>query len=281
MKHYAALLGDPVAHSSSPGIMAQLAAISGEDFDYRLIQTPTAKLPQTLIELEEDSLCIGLNVTLPHKVDVLTHVRHAAPSAQRIGATNCLVRCEEGTWVAHNTDLDGCRSMLEGLDLNLEGKEVWLLGAGGAALAAIAAIQDLGVKTVYLWNRSEWRALEVQKSFETGVEVVGDLLPGSAPSLILNATSLGLQAGDLERFEAQFGESFRSTGVSLENVPCVDLVYAKGTQAETEFLRWMSSHGAHSRADGKQMLIAQAIEAFNLWFQSPLYVPETIRKISL
>ncbi len=281
MKTFAALIGDPVAHSSSPQIMAQLATLIGEDFEYRLIRTPEEDLVRTLQELEQTEDCIGLNVTLPHKSRVFEHTEHRASSTERLGATNCLVRGREGQWIAHNTDLEGCKVLLQAAGLELEGADVWVLGAGGAALAAIAALIDLGVCTVHLWNRSLDRAQQVQERFGSKVAIVEGNKVKARPSLILNATSLGLAPQDEGRFEAQFGIAIREALKGEQSVPCLDLVYRKSEGAETSFLQWIAPIGGESMGDGKIMLIAQAIGAVNLWFDGRLDVTKTIEKISL
>jgi shikimate dehydrogenase len=281
VKTFAALIGDPVAHSSSPQIMAQLATLIGEDFEYRLIRASEEDLVRTLQELEQTEDCIGLNVTLPHKSRVLEHIEHRASSTERLGATNCLVRGREGQWIAHNTDLEGCKVLLQAAGLELEGADVWVLGAGGAALAAIAALIDLGVCTVHLWNRSLDRAQQVQERFGSKVAIVEGNKVKARPSLILNATSLGLAPQDVGRFEAQFGIAIREALKGELSVPCLDLVYRKSEGAETSFLQWIAPIGGESMGDGKIMLIAQAIGAVNLWFDARLDVTETMDKISL
>jgi len=260
--------------------MAQLGEIIGQDFDYRLIQTPAEELDSTIRNLEGNALCIGLNVTVPHKVGAYKLVQEHHSSAESLGATNCLVRGIDGCWEAHNTDGIGCRTMIEGVALDLVGKPAWVIGAGGAAAAAVHVLLDMGVSSVHLWNRSRDRAQGLQNRFGARVFIIEEERMSPRPELILNATSLGLGPEDRTQFELQLGASFRALLERWGSVPCLDMVYSKEEGSTTAFLQWISSLGGQPVGDGKIMLIAQAVAAVNLWFGSRLNVPETTGKIS-
>ncbi len=157
-----AVLGDPVAHSKSPAMHAAAYRALGLDCTYEAVRATTDELAGHVRALR-DGIYAGLNVTLPHKRRVLEYVDRVDPSAASVGAANTLLRAEDGAVVGHNTDVPALAAELARLAPERTPEE-WrrskaiVLGAGGAAASAIAALEGaLGVRHVVVRARDRPR----------------------------------------------------------------------------------------------------------------------------
>ena len=218
---------------------------------------------------------IGLNLTVPHKLLALELVDVVDDSAKLWGAVNTIrfeAKDEQGNWRplrefdeipaqtrAHgfNTDADAItRSLREDLDLDLGGKKVLLLGAGGAGRTAALKLATAGVAELYLVNRTRSKAEAVAREIQAShpaVKVFVDYPSGNV-DLLLNATSLGLKSGDPLPFEA--GK------LRIDWVGAVyDMIYRP---AETELLKRAKAAGCRT-ANGLGMLLYQGAKALEIW----------------
>ncbi len=256
-----AVIGDPIAHSRSPRMHAAAYAAYGLPHRYEAIRTSADQLASVVRDLREGRLD-GCNVTLPHKTRVLEHVDRVAPSAAAFGAANTLVRDRRGAVVAHNTDIPALVRELEELGADRRGNAI-VLGSGGAARAAIAALCKLGFDRIVVRSRT---APVLPEGVEVGFEglVAGRI--ESQTSVVVQATSLGLDA-------AHPDASLPARCVAWELLPAsavaLELVYSPPI---TAFL------AAAVRADlrcanGLGMLARQGALAFELWLgvHAPLY----------
>jgi shikimate dehydrogenase len=195
--------------------------------------------------------CAGLNVTIPHKREVLAACSALSPAVEAIGAANTLVPDGAGGFAAENTDAEGfLRALDEAAPLDLAGAEVLLVGAGGAARAVAWALRSRGAN-VRVANRTPDRAAEL------GVHV--PFLPAALDAvaaqcaLVVNATSLGLSADEPPA-------ELPLAGLGPGHVVC-DLVYRPGG---TPWLAAAAARGART-VDGLGMLLHQGAAAFARW----------------
>jgi shikimate dehydrogenase len=248
-----AVLGDPVAHSKSPAMHGAAYRALGLDCTYEPIRATPADLDALVRALREGTYD-GFNVTIPHKRRILEHVDRLDSSAESVGAANTLVRGPDGAVVAHNTDVPALAAELARLAPERT-KEEWrasraiVLGAGGAAASAIAALEvDLGVREVVVRGRRGADPL-VPSDFEKGALT------------IVQATSAGMNGADPGEIVA--------SAIGWRDLPpraiALDVVYAP---PETPFLRAASAHGVRS-ANGLGMLARQGALAFELWLGVP------------
>jgi 3-dehydroquinate dehydratase/shikimate dehydrogenase len=180
----------------------------------------------------------GVSVTMPHKVAALAVADHATPIARAVGAANTLV-LEGGRWIADNTDVEGVREPLRSCGLPLAGRPALVIGAGGAARAAILALKELGCAT---FVRARRGAAELAE--ELGVLVDGPRAP--EPSVLVQATPLGGRAAP---------DACPVDEASLRGVEVVfDLVYRAG---ETPLVAMARRAGARV-LDGHAMYRVQA-----------------------
>lgn len=254
------IIGNPVGHSLSP--IMQNAAFAASHLDY--VYVPFAVTPENLeravIGLKALGVC-GFNVTIPHKTAIIPFLDRLDESAESAGAVNT-VQLNGSVAIGYNTDGDGLVDSLS-TDLGFYAGEdqILVIGAGGAARGAIAALCRSGAKRILVCNRSVENARRVMLDMnirypETRIDVVSpnhmsETYLGST-SLLLNTTSLGMNG---ERIE----------GINLAALPgyakVYDMVYSSsGTPLVTE----ASASGLRA-VNGIGMLVAQGERAFEIW----------------
>ncbi len=250
------VLGWPVAHSRSPAIHnAALAALGMKGWRYQRLPVPPALLAETIRSLGQSGF-LGANVTIPHKQAALALATQASQAAQQIGAANTLTFAADATIAAENTDAPG---LIAALGQSPRGMRALVLGAGGSARAAVWALREAGASEVSVWNRTPERAETLAR--ELGVRAVRAAEPAD---LLVNCTSVGLEAGGIER-SATDGEGLNQLGLTFDQVGeysyVVDFVYRSGS---TQLLAAARTHGART-LDGLEVLVAQGALSFELW----------------
>lgn len=146
VRHRAAVLGTPIAHSLSPVIhRAGFAAVGLANWTYTAVECAQGELPGLVDGLGPE--WAGLSVTMPLKEAALTLAAASSPMAAAVGAANTLTRRPDGSWYADNTDVAGMVAVLRAAGVRTTPR-VTVLGAGGTARAALAAAAQLGAPTV-------------------------------------------------------------------------------------------------------------------------------------
>lgn len=251
-----ALLGDPVAHSLSP--LFQNAALRhlGIDAVYVALRCESGAVAPLI-----RALCRaggGGNVTVPHKATAAACVDRPSRLVERTGACNTFWE-EAGLVCGDNTDVAGVRVMAERLLPHLDGSRILILGAGGAAAAALCALLDAGVHRITLLNRSPQRAAALAERLDPGMRTTAvassvRLLEGQDFDLVINATSLGMTGDDpLPLDLARLGRA----GAAFDTVCRRD--------GDTPWIRHARGLGI-TAADGTEMLLSQGAAAFRHWF---------------
>lgn len=233
----------------------------GLDWCYLPFAVPPAHVADALAGVRGLGLR-GINVTVPHKQAVSALVDELTPEARAIGAVNTvLVRGER--LVGHNTDAAGFLRALREAGFAPEGCSALVLGAGGAARAAVYALARVGARVVLL-NRTPQRAdalvadlravVEGARLEAGGLDAQTAQQEASRCQLVVNATSLGMWP-QVETSPWPEEVAFPA-GVLL-----FDLVY---NPRQTRFVRLARESGARA-VDGLRMLVHQGAEAFALW----------------
>ncbi len=260
------LVGYPVSHSLSPIIHQHWIDTHSVDASYELFAAPPESLGAAVTRLREQEVC-GFNVTIPHKETIVTHIDSMDKVARRIGAVNTVMRVGE-LLLGTNTDAYGFITHLKQTlgDIQPHLENVVILGAGGAARAAVAALKEAGAQTITLANRSQDKAKKLAEEFQVA-HVAWDVRHQELAhtTLLVNTTSLGMKGSwPLE--------------LSLEALPTAaavyDIVY---TPLETELLKTARAHGAKT-VDGLGMLLHQAAAAFRLWHGVEVAVTDALRQ---
>ncbi|BCJ88557.1 shikimate dehydrogenase [Effusibacillus dendaii] len=251
------LFGHPIHHSRSP--LMQNAAFRAKGLPYTYVAFDV--FPEQLKTAAESIRILGMrgvNVTIPHKVDIMACLDELSPAAKLIGAVNTVVN-EKGTLIGHNTDGSGyVRSLLEETRLSLPDANVLVLGAGGAARAVAAAMALQGAKRIQIVNRTPEKGREL-------AERLGTFCPAEAVSyqdlpelvseadLLVNTTSVGMHPNEQE--------IPLPPDLLHEKLVVSDLIY---NPRQTRLLWEAAKRGAKTHG-GLGMFIYQGAEAFTLW----------------
>jgi shikimate dehydrogenase len=255
------IFGDPVSHSLSPTMQNEAFRLAGIDAVYLPFHVVPRALEKAVLGARALQIR-GFNVTIPHKETILPLLDEVDALARLIGAVNTVVN-GQGQLVGYNTDAPGLlRALAEDLQFDPAGKNIVLLGAGGAARAALVALAQRGAAAITIANRDRERARSLVEEFRP-------VLPGTSLAhrglgeeslhpdlgrcdLLVNSTSVGLKEGPGVPVDTAF----------LPAHACLyDMVYRQGG---TPLLQAARARGLPA-ADGLGMLAAQGEEAFFLW----------------
>ena len=255
---YAEVVGDPVAHSKSPAVHKFWLSKLGLEGDYRAVRVTAETLPDYLDSRRRDPDWRGCSVTLPLKEKVCGQLDETRLYA--VKAVNCVVP-EGDRLIGFNTDVDGIGDALTwGVDT---GRPVGLIGAGGAAQAAVAALDILAVYQFHCIARDSARAWSVLEPYRSESRVFGFAEAGEALrdcTCAINATPLGMTGFPaMPRTVLDGLAAIRKDGFAL------DLVY---DPLRTAFLTRAEEEGLQV-IDGLTVLIGQAASAFSHFFGDP------------
>ncbi|MEY3720864.1 MAG: hypothetical protein RL618_1383 [Pseudomonadota bacterium] len=250
--HYA-VIGNPIAHSKSPQIHARFAEQTGQQIRYERLLAPADAFEAT-VKTFIASGGRGANVTVPFKLEAFRFANELSARARAAGAVNTL-HVRDGQVFGDNTDGVGLvRDIVEAAGVQISGKRLLLLGAGGAARGVILPLLAELPARLQIANRTPERAAELAAQFSD------QLVPIGASSFAeLN-----------ESFDVVINATSASLSAELPPVPVTvfgshSFVYDMMYSAQpTPFMQLASGYGAHVR-DGLGMLVEQAAESFLIW----------------
>lgn len=270
-----AILGYPLAHSLSPFI--QQAALNYRRFSWYYIplEINPLHLSAAIRGLRSLENFAGANVTIPHKVAVIPFLDYLSAEVKATGAVNTIV-VKAGKWKGYNTDIHGFLEPLRRRRFQLRGKQVVLLGSGGAARAVLYALGREKAKTVTVLCRHFSRARQMAAALEaylphTRLEIYSFNDPVvtkklQEAELLVNATSLGMQGA--------VKPPIPPPGIN-SRLLVYDLIY---NPPLTPLLKLAKKKGARI-INGQDMLLAQGAAAFELWTRQP--APQRIMRQAL
>lgn len=255
------LIGNPVEHTMSPLIQNFMAEQTGKNMVYVPFHVQQGSLEDAVRGAFALNL-LGCNVTVPYKSDVLKYLADIDSLAQRIGAVNTLVRTEKG-YKGYNTDMPGLYRAMCHDGVEIAGKEVVILGAGGVARAVAVMLLDRGAAGVILLNRTIEKAQQIAEEVNGyaghgfvrayTLEQYEEVLPGNG-YIVIQATSVGMSP-DVEAVVIAEDGFYDKVQVGY------DLIF---NPANTRFMQLVSAHGGRA-FNGAKMLVYQGIIAFELW----------------
>lgn len=259
------IFGDPIAHSASPQMHNEALLERGLDMQFVRFLITAGELPEAVKNLASAGF-LGASVTIPHKQTVLPLLNEIDSNARLMGAVNTVL-IRDGKLHGHNTDGPGLSAaILEEFGTPLEQLRVLILGgAGGAGRAITVQCALEGCPSITIANRNSQKgdtlADEIGKTIGPAVTSFplepGDIRNALASTdLIINATPLGMKAGD---------PSPLPDGMIQSTHLVYDTVYNKG---ETALLRQARETGSRC-ANGFSMLLHQGVLQNELWFGKP------------
>ena len=250
-----AVFGNPIKHSKSPQIHKLFARQTKQSLIYTAELVEIGQFNQAIKDFIKNN-GKGLNVTVPFKEDAWSCATQRSDRAQRAGAVNTLIVKPEGELFGDTTDGIGLvRDLTLNHDIQLNDKDILIIGAGGAVRGVLEAILAQQPTSLLITNRTKQKALQLAKDFSDLGNIKGcglDEIKNASFDIVINGTSASLQ-GELPPLPDSI---FRKNSCSY------DMMYA--TQA-TPFMQWSTNNGAIKVFDGLGMLVEQAAESFYLW----------------
>ncbi len=268
----AGVIGFPISHSKSPRMHRHWLRRYGLLGDYVPLHVHEDNLATVLRTLPKMGF-VGVNVTIPHKTNVMAIADQISDRATLIGAANTLNFREDGSIYADNTDGYGFVSNVK------QGAPDWdpkagpsaIFGAGGAARAIIVALADAGVPEIYLSNRTRPKAEALKAEFGARITVVDWVQAGNMlddATTVINTTSLGMVGAP----------EFRVPLDGLRpGMVVTDIVY---TPLKTRLLMEAERAGC-TVVDGLGMLLHQGVPGFERWFGKRPDVDDDLRRVMM
>lgn len=262
MKAY--LYADPAAHSLSPRMHTAAFRHAGLSGSYEARRVTPAELPAALEDLRRPGV-LGANLSLPHKEAAVPWLDDLTPAARAIGAVNTVIN-RQGNLIGDNTDAPGLSHALTDVGAGGVGDRRWpgavvVLGAGGAARAAVYTSLILLERDVFIVNRTHRRAAELAAGWAAAdadhhVEATTEpAVPWQDVRLVINASSAGLGAPEETPLDAAYLKLLPDSALVY------DMVYKP---AETRLMRDARAVGLRAE-NGLGMLAHQARLAFCAW----------------
>jgi len=240
--------GDPVSQSLSPAMMN--AAFRRENVNAVFLALHAKTIGDLLACVREIPIQ-GMSVTMPYKEEIVKHLDNYDPLTQKTGACNTVVRGADGRLFGFNTDVAGVVRPLEQRTA-LQGTKVVVLGAGGAARAAVFGLKERGAE-VYILNRTPAAAQKLARQAKAKSIKRADLKK-IKPDVIINATSVGMDGAKT----SPLGEK------EIDAKYVMDMVY----QTETRFVKLARVRGA-ALIPGYEMFVQQGARQFEIWTGKP------------
>ena len=246
MKKYF-VIGNPIDHSLSPKLhnfwMKKDNIISL--YDKKKLEEKDLK--KVIYDIKIGKIT-GLNVTVPFKKKVIPYLDKLSQEAEKTQSVNTIL-LKNNTVIGHNTDIEGFINAFKSLNFNLNGKKIFILGAGGVVSSIIFALSKMGASEVVVSNRTRKKAEDLKFQFSNiKIEDWGNI---SEFDVIINATSLGLKNEDINLDFSKVGNGKLF----------YDVIY---NPIETNFLKKGKELGNRTE-NGGLMFIYQAAQAYELW----------------
>ncbi|UCD39176.1 MAG: shikimate dehydrogenase [Fidelibacterota bacterium] len=259
-----AVIGYPLGHSLSPILHNYVFDRLALDASYKSLETPLGALDEVARRLRDGRLA-GINITLPYKSTFLRYLDQLAPDALPVGAVNC-VALEQDNLIGHNTDVTGILYALRQGSFQAEGLRVMILGAGGAARAAIVALIQQGAEQICIAGRREEAITQLLDDFRkitSKTRLVGQLINPELDTrsfhLIINATPVGMHP-NVEKSLLHVSQIHRGQTV-------FDMVYRPEI---TQLLQTALAKSCQI-ITGLDMFIGQGLASLDYWFPGIIY----------
>src|SRR5438105_200459 len=253
--------GDPIADSLSPIILNTALRRENVNAVYLALHAKTLK---DLLTCVREIPIHGLSITMPYKEAILKYVDNTDSHTTKIGACNTVVRAQDGKLYGFNTDTAGIVRPLE-RRITLEGAKILVLGAGGAARAAVFGLKERGAD-VWILNRSLAAAQKLARQAKARTIKRADLKKLSF-DVIINATPVGMGSGR--------ESPLKDDEINARYV--FDMVY---DPPETRFIKLPRARGVQVMP-GIEMFVHQAARQFEIWTGKPAPWDEMLRVVAI
>lgn len=253
------LFGFPVDENPTGFIMEKVFAEQGLDYRYITMLVAKENLEQAVAGLRAMNFR-GVNLTIPHKVEVIQYLDELSEAAELIGAVNVIIH-ENGQLIGENSDGKGCLRSLQEANVTVAGKVVTILGAGGAAKAIAVECALAGANHIHIINKNPQRGQDLANLISQRTNSQSDYLSWnesiSIPAdthILINATSVGLFPNVHEKPDILYSSI-------TDKMAVLDVIF---NDPNSLFLQEAKKQGAQT-INGLGMLANQAEINYRLW----------------
>ena len=251
MKSFA-VIGNPISHSLSPVIHNAFSKEFNIELSYEKILSPIDEFEFTASKFISDG-GVGFNVTVPFKIEAFDFSQELTSNAIAAAAVNT-IKIKNNVVIGENTD--GCglvNDLVKNLGETISGKEILIIGAGGATQGILKPLLDQSPEKILLANRTSEKSVKLASEFLKYGKVCGfgiHQIKSKPVDIVINATSASIDGAMLDL----------PAGL-CEGALCYDLMYG----VHTPFMKWSLENSAREVSDGLGMLVEQAALSFNFW----------------
>ncbi len=259
------IIGNPIKHSLSPVLHNYWFKKYNIDANYSIIDLKDENnLPEIIDQIKNKEIS-GINVTLPYKQKIVSHVDTIVNDAEVTSSVNTIYLDNQGNIIGENTDVFGLQAAyLKEID-NASKKKALIIGAGGVSPSVILSLQKSGIQEISITNRTREKCIFLKNKFSSLKMIEWNKLQEEIENfdIIINATSLGLKGN--KDFDFNF-EKIKS------NLIYIDTIY---NPLETKTLKYLKKMNIKV-FNGLNMFIYQGQKAFYLWNKINPEIDETL-----
>lgn len=266
------IIGYPVEHSFSPKMHNFISEMLNNDYIYSAWRVRPEDLEAAVNGIRALNIA-GINVTAPHKAEVMKYIDEVSEQARLLGSVNTVVN-RNGRLCGYNTDAEGFCAALKSAGIEAADKKILIIGAGGVVKPTIIRLIQEKPREITVVNRTKSKVMALAEAIKdrTGFGILTEV-KDKAFDIVINTTSAGMEP-QLDKLPIDELEEFDDLSFINENTAVVDMIY---NPDETLFLREAKKRGAKKAINGLGMLIYQGIIAYELFTGSKL--PENISEV--
>lgn len=252
------IIGDPVSHSFSPKMHNYISECLNNGYTYSAYHVTSENLENAINNIRTSGIC-GVNVTSPHKIDVIKYLDEISDDARIMMSVNTVVN-DNGKLIGYNTDSEGFYLSLKNAGIDIKNKNILVMGCGGVTIPIIIRMIKENPKSLTLLNRTKKKAVFIADKIN---EICGYIIKTDIQctfDVVINTTTAGMEhLADVlpwDNIPELQGFDFIDS-----NTSAVDLIYNPPC---TKFLKYAKSKGAKT-LNGLDMLIYQGVIAYELF----------------
>ena len=257
------LIGDPIEHTFSPALHNFIAEEEGDNCVYCAWHVTPEKLEDMLKGVRAMNIR-GINATIPHKLHIMEYLDEISPQAKLLGSVNTVVN-RDGKLCGYNTDAEGFYLALKNAGIEISGKKILMLGAGGVVKPVLMRIIQEKPQSVTVLNRTKEKVVLLKEKFEEQMGFSLNTEFSGEYDIVINTTSAGM-APQLDALPVDAIDGVDNLDFINEKTAVVDMIY---NPEETRFLGEARKRGAKT-LNGLDMLINQGTLAYELFMDKKL-----------
>ncbi len=259
-----AVIGYPADHSFSPAMHNFISEYMNMDYTYSAFTVSPKNLSDAIRGMRAMGFR-GMNVTAPHKIEVMQYLDEISPDAKLLGSVNTIVN-RNGRLIGYNTDSEGFYMSLKNAGVKIQNTDILVMGCGGVVIPALVGIIKYEPRSITLVNRTKSKAEKLANDiFEITGYTVKTEFEAKDYDIVINTTSAGM-GNQKDLFPWDSIEELSGIDFISENSVAVDMIY---NPMRTKFLKLAESKGAQI-INGLDMLIYQGILAYELFTDTKL-----------